>query len=140
MQILFDNHPSLLTKCPVTTYDQALLVLDDMFKTMDTAGGIGLAANQVGIIQRFFIMDSSKNGLRRHTIINPVVINTSKDIVPFNEGCLSYPGHYIAKTRFKWIKISYINHKGIKREKKFTGLEAIIVQHEMDHLDGKKFK
>lgn len=137
-----DDHPYLLSECfPVTDLKSANILAMDMFMTMYDEGGIGLAANQVGYLLRMFVMDSSgfRNQSRRHTLINPEIIEHSNNYFVHKEGCLSYKNTYYKKKRFDWVKVEYTNHLGVRKVRKFKGIESVIVQHELDHLDGIKF-
>ena len=113
--------------------------IEPMFNLMYESNGVGLAANQVGILQKFFIMDVSKVGTQKFVIINPTITFRSKDTILHQEGCLSYPGELVFKKRHCVIKIEYTNLKGMRKVRKFKNKQAIIVQHELDHLLGKKF-
>ena len=106
MKIYQDDHEYLLTKCiePPDIY-VALQLADDMLGTMHQAGGIGLAANQVGITWRVMVMDVSGRGEQRHVLINPIIMAQSEELQIRKEGCLSYPGHYVFKDRPKWVKV-----------------------------------
>jgi peptide deformylase len=116
-------------------------LLDSMFETMREAGGIGLAANQVGILKRFFVMDTSKRGYKRYkkVIINPKIVAIHGDLMDFNEGCLSYPDQYVQKKRYKEIVVTYLDKNGDEILTMFKDLEAIVFQHELDHLNGVPF-
>lgn len=102
---------------------------------MRKAGGIGLAAPQVGIGLRFFLMVDAKNdGV--HIVINPVIqqrfgLRTSKE-----EGCLSFPGRSTFVPRWQKILLEWRKSNGTKAVQWFTGRDARVIQHETDHLDG----
>ncbi|MBX3453557.1 peptide deformylase [Ferrovibrio sp.] len=132
--------PRLLTaSTPVEAVDDALRqTLDDMLETMYAAPGIGLAAIQVGIAKRMLVMDVAREGEERDPlfIINPEVIWVSDDDQSYEEGCLSLPEHYAEVVRPAEIKIKYLTRDGAPAELHATGLKAICLQHEMDHLDG----
>lgn len=110
-------------------------LLNEMFETMISANGVGLAAPQVGISKRFFVIIVDDNV--RRVFINPVILKTSAETVPFEEGCLSIPGYSEEIVRPEKISISALDENG----KPFVlndidGLLARCVQHEYDHLDG----
>ncbi len=110
-------------------------LLNEMFETMISTNGVGLAAPQVGIAKRFFVVIADDDV--RRVFINPVITKTSDDLVDYEEGCLSIPGFYENIKRPSKVSISAINENG----KKFTieeaeGLLARVIQHENDHLDG----
>lgn len=135
-----DDDPILFKPChEPPTLEYAIELSEDLFKYMYEWNGVGLSANQVGLSWTVFVMDSSLKGLRRHTLINPVVVEKSKEIIEFEEGCLSYQGISVKKKRHKWIKVKYFNHKGLPRTHRFKDFESVIVQHELDHLNGIPF-
>ncbi len=126
--------------CPNhTTYDQQLMTLvSDMFETMYHEKGIGLSAIQINVITRVITIDVSKEKNEKLVLVNPV-ITEKKDHIIFDEGCLSVPGFYEKVDRFNYIKYHAFDIKGNKFESDATGLLAVCIQHEIDHLDGKIF-
>ena len=106
----------------------------EMLRKMEEAGGIGLAANQVDWDARVFVMLNTDG--KRRVIINPsyTPITPLKHVVP--EGCLSFPDEIRYIERYKDIRILYSDLTGSTRHEIFTGLDAQIVQHETNHLDG----
>jgi len=142
--ILIHPDPRLKKVCdPVTEFDAALARLaDDMIETMYDAVGIGLAAPQVGEMQRLFVMDcASREDATPDPMIfvNPQVSWESDEINEFEEGCLSIPGQYApverpASVRFTWQDVSGASH-----EEEFDTIYATCAQHEMDHLNGVLF-
>ena len=112
--------------------------LDDMLECMYQSNGIGLAAPQVGILQRLIVVDCSedRNKTKPLKLINPEITNFSKELAEFEEGCLSLPNHFAKIRRPKEISVRYINDKGNFKEKLFYGLQATCIQHEIDHLNG----
>ncbi len=140
LKILVFPDPRLRTTAsPVAVVDDALRgLIDDMFETMYSAPGIGLAATQVDVHQRFLIADVSANGDDPHALINPVILE--KDGVTVSEeGCLSVPGYYEEVERAEHIRVRYQDRSGKEIETDMEGTLAICVQHEIDHLDGKLF-
>ena len=113
-------------------------LLDDMFETMYEAPGIGLAASQVDVHQRFMVIDVSEEKNRPLVFINPEIVDKSGETV-YQEGCLSVPGVYADVTRANDIAVRYLDRDGRAQELRTDGLLAICVQHEMDHLLGKLF-
>ncbi len=124
---------------------------DDMLETMYDAPGIGLAANQVGILERILVIDTdyetedSEDGSgemithkNSRILINPEIIYREGAQI-FEEGCLSVPEYTADVKRFDKIKVKYQTIDGVSRELSAEGLLAVAVQHEMDHLDGKLF-
>lgn len=123
----------------VTVFDSALtLFVDAMFDTLDEANGVGLAAPQVGVSKRIFIVDTRQEG-ERLAFINPEIIETSVEMVPYEEGCLSIPGIYYEVMRPKKVTIQAQDIKGKTFTMQADGLFARAIQHEFDHLRGKLF-
>ncbi len=113
-------------------------LLDDMFETMYEAPGIGLAASQVDVHQRFMVIDVSEEKDTPQVFINPQIIEKEGGQV-YQEGCLSVPGIFADVTRANSIVVRYLDRQGQPQELATDGLLAICIQHEMDHLDGKLF-
>ena len=106
----------------------------EMFDTMDEAEGVGLAAPQVGISKRFFVV-TADDGIRR-VFINPQIVYTSSTLSDYEEGCLSLPGFNEVIRRPEKVTCSAINEFGKPFTLEADGLLARIIQHENDHLDG----
>lgn len=140
LKILKYPNPLLATVTePVTVFDDKLLdQIRDMFVTMYTENGIGLAANQVGIMRCFFVMDTSNSGDKRQVYINPKILE-SNDPTPYKEGCLSFPGVTADTNRSTKIKIQAQDETGTVFERDLEGLDAICFSHELDHLWGITF-
>ncbi len=113
-------------------------LLDDMFETMYEAPGIGLAASQVDVHQRFMVIDISEEKNEPRVFINPDIVERAGDQV-YQEGCLSVPGIYADVTRANEITVRFLDRRGQAQELHADGLLAVCIQHEMDHLDGKLF-
>uniref|UniRef100_A0A7V6CD76 Peptide deformylase n=1 Tax=Thermodesulfobacterium geofontis TaxID=1295609 RepID=A0A7V6CD76_9BACT len=139
MEILIFGNPILREKAkPVENIDGELKeIIDKMAETMYKAKGIGLAANQVGILKRFFIMDvSQKEGENKLEVyINPEIISAEGETV-YEEGCLSIPGYFAPVKRYAKIYVKAYDINGKFFEKELDGLSAIAFQHEYDHLEG----
>ena len=112
-----------------------------MLKTMYDAPGIGLAAPQVGILKRIFVMDCAEKdeSTSSHICINPQIIWSSESTNVYEEGCLSIPDFFGDVARPSEIKMKCLNEQGDAMEYHFTGLEATCAQHEIDHLNGVLF-
>ena len=138
--------------------------IDMMVETMYDGNGIGLAANQVGITNRVFVMDVplgiwEYKGEDRHGIlkigsayksgnrdeepapnpihmVNPEIIWRSEERSVYDEGCLSLPGQYAKVERPAKVRIKYLDREGKEQEQEFAGLDSHCAQHELDHLDG----
>jgi peptide deformylase len=150
------------TAAPIPRVEKELHKLaDDMLETMYDAPGIGLAANQVGVLQRILVLDTEydleelpegekaaaggevvngsliKNRKPR-IILNPEIVAREGSIL-FAEGCLSVPEYSAEVKRAEKIKLKYQDVDGLERTLSAEGLLAVAIQHEMDHLDGKLF-
>lgn len=111
-------------------------LVTDMLATMDEAGGVGLAANQVGVLRRVFVFDTgSPGGLRGH-IVNPSVVPIGDDVETDYEGCLSVPGVQVPVSRARSVMLSGVDVDGAPITVRAEGLTARCFQHENDHLDG----
>ena|SRR5947209_6781687 len=112
-------------------------VVEQMFETMYEAGGVGLAAPQVGISRRFFVMDTRDpdGGPRPQVFINPQIIHVEGEQVG-NEGCLSFPGLFQEVQRDMRVIVKAQDLKGEEFEADLTELAARCVLHETDHCDG----
>jgi peptide deformylase len=140
MEILKFPHPHLLEKTEeVTVFGEELkTLLDAMWDTMSEHHGMGLAANQVGLSQRMFVMEGPDG--KRFNFVNPVITSSSSAPANMREGCLSAPGDYvIVPDRAQWVQVNYEDEEGKSQSRVFQGIYAVCVQHEIDHLDGKAY-
>ncbi|MDH5798647.1 MAG: peptide deformylase [Paracoccaceae bacterium] len=115
---------------------------DDMLQTMYDAPGIGLAAPQVGVLERLIVMDAVKEegaAPRPMALFNPEVTWTSDEMNVYEEGCLSIPEQYGEVERPESVRVKWMDVDGKSQEEEFNGLWATCVQHEIDHLNGKLF-
>ena len=108
-----------------------------MIKVMYQANGIGLAANQIGYNRRMFVMDTSNEKNDPQVFINPIVRSKNNKKVNDIEGCLSCPGEDIKVKRSITIDLEWTCRHGKPQYKTFNYLPSRVVQHEMDHLNGK---
>ena len=113
-------------------------LFDDMFETMYEAPGIGLAASQVDMHQRFMVIDVSEDNSRPLVFVNPEITARQGEQV-YQEGCLSVPGIYADVTRSDVITVQALDRHGQPFTMDADGVLAVCIQHEMDHLDGKLF-
>lgn len=120
------------------TTPQFQQLLDDMFETMYAAPGIGLAASQVDVHQRFMVIDVSEEHDQPLVFINPEITERSGEQV-CQEGCLSVPGIFADVTRSGAITVNAIGRDGLPFSMEADDLLAVCIQHEMDHLLGKLF-
>ena len=140
LKILEFPDPRLRTKASaVTVVDDALRAfIGDLFETMYTAPGIGLAATQVDVHKRLLVADVSVDKDQPHVLINPEIIE--KDgVTVTEEGCLSVPGYYEEVERAEHVRVRFLDRDGSECELDADGLLAVCVQHEIDHLDGRLF-
>jgi peptide deformylase len=151
------------------TGDAVKTQVDRMVRTMYEANGIGLAAPQVGILNRIFVMDVPSNawkydgtdrdgvkivasnyrsgdgehkeavGENKIVMINPEIVQQSDEQSLFQEGCLSIPQQFADIVRPARVTVAYIDREGKQQEQSFEGLPAHCVQHEIDHLNGVLF-
>lgn len=132
---------------PVGRVDDALRAqMDKMLHTMYDAPGIGLAANQVGLLNRVFVMDVARReegkeqtAREPHVFVNPEIVWKSEEPSTMEEGCLSIPGQYAEVTRPARVRVKYLDYHGQERELEAEGLMSHCVQHELDHLNGVLF-
>ncbi len=132
---------------PVERVDNATRALiTDMFETMYDAPGIGLAAVQVGALKRLLVMDMQEpveeggEPVRDPRVfINPEILERSEEEVPYTEGCLSIPDQYGEVVRPARVRARWLDETGATQEEELTGLLAVCLQHEIDHLDGVLF-
>lgn len=110
-------------------------LMDTMLQTMRANHGIGLAAPQVGLSKRIFVMDLQDDNSPLYAI-NPCIDSVSESKRDFDEGCLSFPQQYVIVTRPKTIEVSFLDYEGKTVKKKLSGLAATCFQHEHDHLNG----
>ena len=113
------------------------IILDNMIKIMYQANGIGLAANQVGYNRRMFVMDTSNERDNPQVFINPVVTSKNNKKISDIEGCLSCPAEEVKVSRSISINLEWKCRHGKDQHKTFFYLPCRVVQHEMDHLNGK---
>jgi peptide deformylase len=118
--------------------DDIRSLVDDMFETMYTAPGIGLAAVQVHVLKRVVVIDISEDKSQPLCFINPEIVQSS-GCEDMEEGCLSVPGIYEMVSRAEAITVRYLDRDGKTVELEAEGLLAVCIQHEIDHLDGKLF-
>ncbi len=114
-------------------------LLDDRAETMYAAPGVGLAAPQLGVAQRIFIIDiatGEDEASELRVFINPEIVETQGSVV-WEEGCLSFPSVHEDVDRAEWVKVRAFDKDGQEFELEADGLLAIAIQHENDHLDGK---
>jgi peptide deformylase len=143
LPILTAPDPRLKLKAkPVASVDDRIRrLMDDMAETMYAAPGIGLAAPQVGVVERVIVIDvAAEDGAPQLLkIANPEILWRSEENATYNEGCLSLPEHYADVQRPAECKVRYLDYEGEIRETHAKGLLSTCLQHEMDHLEGTLF-
>ena len=147
---------------PIYTYGQGVLkkeaeeidenyegleqLIKDMFETLRKSEGVGLAAPQVGLSIRLAVVDldiisDDQPEFKGYfkTYINPYVEETDGAMVPYEEGCLSFPGIHEKVYRHERVRVSWLDENFVEHDEWFEGFPARVLQHEIDHLDGKCF-
>ncbi len=121
--------------------DDVRALMDDMLETMYDAPGIGLAAAQIGVLKRVIVMDLARDGEEPapRFLVNPEILWSSEELFAYEEGCLSVPEIFDAVERPNRVKLRYIDYAGQPVEEEAEGLEAVCIQHELDHLNGVLF-
>lgn len=140
LEILEFPDPRLRTVAkPVEAFDAELgYLIENMFETMYSANGIGLAATQVNVHRQVLVLDVSESRDQPLAYINPRIID-SEGKETCEEGCLSVPGIYAEVSRAEKIRVSACDPEGNLFEQQLEGMHAVCLQHEMDHLKGKLF-
>ena len=140
LKILIFPDPRLRTKAKsVQNIDGSIKELsDDMLETMYEGEGIGLAATQINVHKRIIVVDITKEKNEPQVLINPEI---KKILDPekrsYSEGCLSVPGFYEELQRPSSVEVSYQDLEGKMNTQVISGLLSVVIQHEIDHLDGK---
>lgn len=133
-------HPILKEKAlPVEAVTPEIqTLLSDMLETMYASNGVGLAGNQVGVLKRVVVIDCGDENEKPDPIkmVNPEIIEHAPEKICHNEGCLSIPREYADVERYEWVVVRYTDENGVERQRRASGLLAIAMQHEIDHLDG----
>ena len=133
-----DDRLRTVAKPVAEVTDQHRTLIDDMLETMYDAPGIGLAATQVNVHEQILVIDISEEKNQPIVLINPEILEKDGD-QEFDEGCLSVPGIYETVHRAEHIRVKALNREGESFEMEASGLLAVCIQHEMDHLRGKLF-
>lgn len=137
LKIIPDSDSILHTRCepfnPRTTDFPLKETINEMFALMSESNGIGLAAPQVGLSMRFFVMELGGVNV---ACLNPKITWSSPELTTASEGCLSYPGARVMVARPKAVRVKYMTATGAVRKKSLRGISARCFQHELDHLNG----
>jgi peptide deformylase len=123
--------------------DETRALISDMFETMYAAPGIGLAAVQIGVPKRVLVIDLQEPEVEDgepipdpRVFINPEILTRSDQDVPYTEGCLSVPEQFADVERPDRIRARWLDEQGVSHEEDMDGMLAVVLQHEMDHLEG----
>ncbi len=124
-------------------YPNLKQLIDNMFETMYAADGIGLAAPQIGLDIRLFVVDleplaedNPQYGGFKKVFINPQIVERKGEMVKLEEGCLSLPGIHETVEREETIRIQYMDENFVKHDEEFSEFFSRCIQHEYDHIDG----
>ena len=112
---------------------------DNLIETMQHYEGIGLSANQCGIMERVFVMYNHVETKQIIACFNPKIIKEGEEKVLIDEGCLSFPGLWVKVNRSETIEVEYEDENGEKIQRELYGLQSRIFQHEYDHMEGSNF-
>lgn len=140
-----ENADTAILKRPsapvVEVNDAVRTLLDDMLETMYAAPGIGLAASQIGELQRLVVMDLAREGEDKapRKFVNPQITWKSDELASYEEGCLSIPEIFDTVERPARVKVKFQDENGVEHEEEADGLYATCIQHEIDHCDGVLF-
>ena len=114
-------------------------LVENLVETMREHKGIGLSANQCGVVERVFVMYSNVKENKIMACFNPQILEYSEEKILMDEGCLTYPGLWLKVNRPTSIKAEWEDSKGTKGEYALSGLESRVFQHEYDHMEGTNF-
>ena len=139
-QLLEKNNPILSIPLSGISEDaDREQIKNDLIETMKNFNGIGLSANQIGIMERVFVMYSDIKNKKTMVCFVPRIVSFSDEEIVMEEGCLTFPGLWLKVSRPDGIEVIYEDENGEKQEKAMFGLEARIFQHEYDHMEGTNF-
>ncbi len=137
MKIVLYGNPTLRKKSEQVELshinDELKKTLEEMVTLMRKANGVGLAANQINIGKRFFVLEIEGTVKK---VINPEIVEASEEMAEYEEGCLSIPGIYKKVVRPEKIKVKYLNENGEEKVEELEEMWSRAFQHEYDHLEG----
>jgi len=138
--LIWPNNDLNIQTQPVTDFGQKMSnLVENMFTTLYANNGLGLAANQVGVLKQVVVIDTtSSGGTLNQEFINPR-ITMSDGRQMYKEGCLSFPGVYINMTRYETVGVEAQDKTGKTFSVIANGVDAVCLQHELDHLSGITF-
>ncbi|MGR3271970.1 peptide deformylase [Thalassococcus profundi] len=125
---------------PVTEItDEIRALWDDMIDTMEAMPGVGLAAPQIGVLQRLAVVDASSERGQAVRMANPEVLHASVELRAHEEGSPNLPGVWASIERPRAVTVRFLDAEGTVQERDFVGLWATSVQHQIDHLEGRMY-
>lgn len=119
--------------------DETRAIWDEMIAAMDTMPGLGLAAVQLGIMQRLAVVDASDTRGQAVCMANPEVLHASVELRPHEEASPNLPGFSAKIMRPRAVTVRFVNRDGVQEDRDFVGLWATSVQHQIDHLAGRMY-
>lgn len=119
--------------------DAERAIWDDMIDTMDAMPGVGLAAVQIGVMQRLAVVDASDTRGQAVRMANPEILHASAQLRDHDEASPNLPGVHARISRPRAVTVRFLNAEGVVEERDFVGLWATSVQHQVDHLDGRMY-
>lgn len=119
--------------------DETRAIWDEMIAAMDTMPGVGLAAVQLGIMQRLAVVDASTARGQAVCMANPQVLHASVELRPHEEASPNLPGFSAKIMRPRAVTVRFVNRDGVQEDRDFVGLWATSVQHQIDHLAGRMY-
>lgn len=119
--------------------DEIREIWDDMVDTMEAMPGVGLAANQIGVMLRLAVVDGSTERGRAVKLANPEILHASVELREHDEASPNLPGVSAKIKRPRAVTVRFLNEQGMVDRKDFVGIEATSVQHQIDHLNGKMY-
>ncbi|WP_435140513.1 peptide deformylase [Pseudopelagicola sp. nBUS_19] len=122
-----------------TVNDEVLRVWDDLIDTMEAMPGVGMGANQIGILLRLIVVDASRERNQAVRMANPEILHTSVQMRQHEEASPNLPGVSAIIERSRAVTVKYMNPDGRTTEQDFVGLWATSIQHQIDHINGKMF-
>jgi len=137
MQLVDGNDPILKQPCEkynfINPQTDLVELVDNMVRVMYDNYGLGISANQIGVPLQIFVMAAEKPVL----VINPKILESSPELVELEEGCVSYPKHFLKIKRPMWVKVRYNLGSGQAQTFRYEGISARVFQHQYDLLNGK---
>jgi len=119
--------------------DDIRAIWTDMIDTMEAMPGVGLAANQIGILQRLTVVDASDTRGQAVRMANPVILHASVQLRDHDEASPNLPGVWAKISRPRAVTVEFLNDQGVLEQRDFVGLWATSAQHQIDHLNGKMY-